>query len=155
MGAADPVVVAVNGARIDAAMFEATIPRIVRCLLPIGHEVVHVDRATGAAVDRSFVYQAQITKRSGSDVSTDLFLDPAYASISGVLYSRAHELNYGTASQDFVFCQNPLATAPLRHGWLPVGLSCIEGWPGTRGPGGLPGSWVDGPGESARRRPPR
>ena len=125
VGAEDPVVVAVNGARIDAAMFEATIPRIVRCLLPIGHEVVHIDRTTGAAVDRSFVYQAQITKRSGSDVSTDLFLDPAYASISGVLYSRAHELNYGTAGQDFVFCQNPLAAAPLPHGWLPVG---VEYW---------------------------
>ncbi len=118
----EPFVVAVNAARIPSARLEITIPRIVRCLLPFGHEAFHLDRTSLEVVDRSFAYQPTVTKRSGSPVSTDVFLDPDYSVISAVLYSCCDEINRPTTpGADFLVCRNPCANAPVPSGWLRVG----------------------------------
>ena len=82
----DPVVVAINGKRIPSAQLEITIPRIIRCVIPFGHERFLIDPHNAEVLDRSFAYQPEILKQSGGSVPTDVFLDPQYASISALLY---------------------------------------------------------------------
>ncbi len=119
----DPFVIAVGGAGVHSARYEVTIPRIVRCVLPIGHEQVHVDRETLEVVGRSFAHQASIVKSTGGLVSTDLFLTPAYSTISGVLYDWVDEINRPSqVGSTSVFIHNPSATNPVplgtfRFGW--------------------------------------
>ena len=61
-------------------------------------------------------------KQSGSEVSTDVFMDVQYASISAVLYSSVDVANYPAAmGADFLLLHNPLAQIPLRRGILPCG----------------------------------
>ncbi|MCX6069419.1 MAG: hypothetical protein NTU91_00965 [Chloroflexi bacterium] len=142
----DPFVVALNAARIPSAMLEITIPRVVRCVLPFGHEQLVIDRATVEVVDRFFSYRREVLKQSGQPVATDLFLDPAYSPISALLYSCSDEINRPPcAGPDFIFVHNPLASGPVPRGWLPFGweywvegdrLHRREHGPGGIGPGG-------------------
>lgn len=118
----DPVVIAVNGARIPSARLELTIPRIVRSVLPFGHEQFHVNTNTMEIVDHTFQYRAFVQKLQGAEVPVDIFNDDSYSRISAILASCSDEINRPeTAGADFVLVHNPNATAPLPRGWLRCG----------------------------------
>jgi hypothetical protein len=52
-------------------------------------------------------------------MSTDCFLDPRYADISAVLFSKASsDSPHDVLGTDFTLVHNPLAKAPLGRGWF-------------------------------------
>jgi hypothetical protein len=126
IGLHDRYVVALGGAAIPYARHEATLPRIVRSVLPFGAEQFHLDSHSLEVTGRSFAYQECVTKRSGESVSTAYFLSAESTGISGVLYSVADALNCPEQpGADFVMVHNPTATAPLAPGAFPFGIEYV------------------------------
>lgn len=126
----DPYVIAVNGGNIRSASLESTIPRIVRTLLPFGHEQIHIDRDTLKATDHSFLYQGSVQKLSGADVRTDGFLSPEMEGVSAVLYSCADELNRPSGTRRLLAVYNAEAANALNadlFAHVAVGYWCEGG----------------------------
>jgi hypothetical protein len=119
VGASDPYVIAINAAMVPSAMLEREVPRIVRSLLPIGDGIVHLDRRSLKAVGSGHKYQSSITKLSGGEVPTDLFLDCRFRPVSAVLYSCADAFNHASETgAELLLLHNPLALNPLELGFL-------------------------------------
>lgn len=101
---------------------EAVLPRIIHALFPLGSYTVTLDRNTLEVTNEGYAHRDVIQKRNGSPVQTDVFLDPAHAPVSGVLFSYADVCNSpAILGADFVYCHNPLATNPLPMAWLRLG----------------------------------
>jgi hypothetical protein len=110
----DAAIVAVGGAGLGLLFGEREVPRIVRVAFPIGWPQLHLDPATGQVVGESHQYSPAIRKQSGEEVSTDLFVTPAYGRISALLYSASDALNRPThPGADLILVLNPHATAPI------------------------------------------
>jgi hypothetical protein len=126
---ADPIitqgqatVIAVSGMLLYTQHSEQPIPRIVRAALGVGNLVLELDRRTLARTGHSVEYQDEITNPKGASIRTDVFLDPAYAHISAVLYSTADWVNLPKEpGTELILIHNHQATTPLPRGWLPVG----------------------------------
>jgi hypothetical protein len=115
----EPYVIAINAARVPSAMLERELPRIVRALLPFGHEVIHLDRQSLGVVGFSHEYKDTVEKISGARISTAPFLDLAYSGISAVLYSCVDVFNHPAApGTDLLLLRNPIARNPLEAGFL-------------------------------------
>jgi type I restriction enzyme S subunit len=118
----DATVIAINGSRIPSARAEITIPRLVRAVLPFGHETYHVDLNSMTVVDRTFAHREFVSKQRGQAVSVDLFGDRGTSSISAVLASCADDLNRPEIpGSEFVLIHNPFADSPLPRGWFAAG----------------------------------
>ncbi len=73
-------------------------------------------------IDEGWSTQHEISKRSGAEISSKLFLDEEYRGVSGVLFSYADACNYpATPGADFLYAHNPLCPHGLPYGWLQVG----------------------------------
>jgi hypothetical protein len=113
----EPTIVAVGGVALGRAHGDLNVPRIVRVAFGIGWEQLHLDRATGQVVGSSHQYSPAVRKQSGSEVSTEMFLTPAYSRISALLYSPTDPLNRPThPGADLILVLNPHATAPITPG---------------------------------------
>jgi len=118
----DATVIALNGSQIPSARAELTIPRVVRSVLPFGHETFHLDIESFEVVGRSFRYRKHVEKSGGAKIEVDVFLDKSSARVSALLASCVDELNRpDVPGGDFVLIHNPKAAHPLPRGWLPVG----------------------------------
>jgi hypothetical protein len=82
-------VIGISGAILPTAIGEGPIPRILQAALGVGNPVVNIDRRTGQIVSHAVEHRDEVPKRSGSMVTTDPFLDPAYAHISAIIYSAS------------------------------------------------------------------
>jgi hypothetical protein len=112
--ASDPYVVAVNSGNLPNGKSELPLPRIVRAVFPFGHYAVFMDVRTGNIAKGFYEHRAAIQKRSGAPVATTHFEDPAFAGISGCLYSVADAFNPPhSLARSLILVHNPLATAPL------------------------------------------
>lgn len=124
--AGEPYIIAINAALVPSAFLELTIPRIVRCLFPFGHEVLELNLAAKAITGSHHEYSDSVTKASGAPVSTDAFERSDYAGISAVLYSSANVWNpVPVLGGDLILVHNPFAASPVPRGFLPKG---IEYW---------------------------
>jgi hypothetical protein len=124
----DAFIIAVNSfeAGLDARL-EVTVPRIVKCVLPIGHEVAHIDKTTKMVKGYSHEYCASVSKLSGSKVSTTLFQQESNNGISSVIYSNhgiwddfplmdsvfRSQYSIPKPGEDFIFVLNPMAKNPM------------------------------------------
>ena len=90
----------------------------------------NVGREDVDVVNRGFQYQPFVRKLSGRDVSTAVFINPANAGISGLIYSCvavdrlrnfANKLAPFPLGKDFVLIHNPYAASPIKPGWLKRG----------------------------------
>lgn len=110
----EPAIVAVGGAALGPLFGERDVPRIVRVAFPIGWPQLRLDPNTGQVVGRSHQYSPAVRKQSGEDVSTDLFVTPAYRRISALLYCPSDPLNRPAhPGADLIMVLNPYATAPI------------------------------------------
>lgn len=109
----DHYVVAVNCRGIPHAPYGSVLPYGVMAYLPFGHPAVTIDRKARQIVDSYFQYRDQVTKSSGAIVSTNSFLNPEYAGISGVLHSAVYPVDRVEMGGDFWFLHNPLASQPI------------------------------------------
>jgi len=119
----DCYVIAVNGGAIPSASKEIDIPRIVRCVIPVGNEVIEINISSLEVLDVHHQYQDASYKKSGSPVSTNIFLNSDnYDGISAILFSNVHALNYPNyPGNDFVLIHNPRAKNPLPRGLIQLG----------------------------------
>lgn len=115
----EPVIVTIGGAAMGYQWLEREIPRIVRAVLPIGHQVIHLEPTTAKVVGTSHEFTATIQKTSGSVVSTDIFTSDSYKRISALIYSDSDPVNFpDRPGADFVGILNPFARAPVSRGYL-------------------------------------
>jgi hypothetical protein len=118
----DCYVIAVNGGAIPSASKEIDIPRIVRCVLPFGNEVIEIKLDSLEVLDVHYQYQDASYNKSGSSVSTNIFLNSKYDVISAILFSNVDALNYPNyPGNDFVLIHNPIAKNPLPIGFIKLG----------------------------------
>jgi hypothetical protein len=98
-------------------------PEIVRAVFPANHQVIGIDKRTLARTDHYLEYRDSIQKALGAAVSTDVFLDPAFAHVSAVLYDEACWVGCSRHHPgiDFKIVHNPKAAMALPDGWYPRG----------------------------------
>lgn len=124
----DPYVIAVNSCRIGPAIMETDTPRILMTVFPIGNRQITIDGRTGIVVADGHQIRYKIRRSGGAEVRTDIFLNPEYSNLSGVIYSHTSVRAYPfdkKMGQDFIFIHNHLATNKLWHGFLKVGREYI------------------------------
>ena len=119
----DCYVIALNGCPIPHRHKDYEPPRIVRSVFPIGWQVVTIDTTTHTVLKSGYEYRANLMKRSGSIVETDIFTNTKYEHLSAILFS-----NIGVANptpdmgDDFIIVRNPLALKQLPDNFPRVGL---------------------------------
>ena len=125
----EPCVIAVNTGAVPSGWSEREVPRIVRCLFPLGHEVIEISRHDGRVVGRRHAYQAAVSKVSGATVPTTGFETPEWSRISAVIQSSVDAFNgRSKIGSDFVIVHNPHAANPLPLGFLKLGTEYwVEG----------------------------
>src|SRR5439155_11843894 len=104
---------------------------IVKALMPIGNMAFSIPVALDGKKRRLprpspvLPFRRSLLKQSGASVSTDSFLNPAYAGISAVLYSM-HSIWWlpGILGNDLLLFHNPKAANPLPKAMLAFGQEC-------------------------------
>ncbi|MDP3947758.1 MAG: hypothetical protein Q8Q41_03655 [bacterium] len=118
----DFFVIAINGGRIPQAIVEREIPYIVKSVLPFGNLVLDINRDIKKIVDSHYEYRDTIKTAKGSPVSTSIFQNKEYSSISAVLYSVMNIVNRpDKIGVEVHFVHNPLADHKLPFGIFPFG----------------------------------
>lgn len=118
-----PYIIAINGSNVPHSKFDDQPSFIVKSVFPFGLHTVTYDRKTTEVVDQGIQHRPVIPKQSGAPVETTVFENPEYSGISAIIYSRVEAWSMpGQMGADFQIIHNPLATNPIEHGWLAVGL---------------------------------
>ncbi len=121
-----PYIIALDSSQIPGAISELPMPRIVSSVLSIGSQYVELDRESGGIVGGGYHYKEAVTKKNGSDVPMDMFLNPDYSGISAVLYSCSDCCNRAEKNGSrYILVHNPLATNPIDIGFLGVGKEAV------------------------------
>jgi len=118
----DCYVIALNGCRMPWPGGDYEPPRIVRCVLPFGWEVVTIGGRPPRIVKTGHEYRAHLSKGSGEKVETDIFLKAEYSHLSAVMFSEANIPNLRPGmGEDFIIVDNPLASERLPEDFPKVG----------------------------------
>jgi type I restriction enzyme S subunit len=122
VSSSDRYVVAINSCKIEAAMVDSVPPRILKAVFPVGYPKVTVNKQTLQIIDSGFQFRPTIQRKSGAQISTDLFLNRTYENLSGILFSRASvNRPIKRLGEDFIFIHNPLARNPVPPGFFKFG----------------------------------
>jgi hypothetical protein len=130
IGASDAFVIALNGGGIGMTQFEGPLPAIVKSVYPAGDYVLTIavdatDIKASKIVREGYQVRPQVFKLSGAPVQTNSFLDPSFAGVSGILYSRAAlwdmDPNPGC---EMLYIDNSVTNAHLPTDWLGMGSYC-------------------------------
>jgi hypothetical protein len=123
VAASEPYIIALNDGLIPTRYLDIGPPRVVRSLLPIGYEVLHIDTKIMKVVASSREYRPAVTKKSGTAIATTSFLNPEYSGISAVIYSPVDAINrpMDNLAGALLLFHNPLASNPLPRGFLKRG----------------------------------
>ncbi len=122
IGKDDCYIIALNGCRIPHRCVDYEPPRIVRSVLPFGWPVVTIDTTSHKVVQRSHQYRVSLSKESGSEVDTNIFVRPEYKHISAVMFSNVDVANpTSVMGEDFIIVRNPLAPKQLPDQFPKVG----------------------------------
>jgi hypothetical protein len=117
----EPFLIAVNGAALgDLPTFPDDVPYAIQAVLPFGPYSITFDPITKKTLGQGFQYKAEIPKKSGSTVPTNIFLDLNYALISGLIFSNINPFNYKRVGfHEMSLLNNYLPTNPLERGLFP------------------------------------
>lgn len=122
----DACVICINASRVRSMIFDSTAPLIVKAVFPIGNLAIPIDSITGVQLKPFHTHRDKLQKLNGELVFTNVFLDPQYSGISGVLYSLVDvRFDPKLLGADFILVHNPLAKHPLGRGVIRVG---VEYW---------------------------
>jgi type I restriction enzyme S subunit len=108
----DSFVIAINSCKIPTAIMDTNNPpRILKTVFPISYWRYKIDKNLHKIVDSRLQYRPNIKKTGGSKISTNIFLNPDYRALSGVLYSRVsiRSDKLEEMGSDFIYIHNPLA----------------------------------------------
>lgn len=118
IAAKEPYVIAINGGQLPNVRQDTEIPRIVRSLFPVGKEKLVVNTKSESS-SIHFDFQPAVTKKSGAEIPTDIFLDGKHENISAVVFSYSDCCNRPAKGNDWIVIHNPLAKNPLELGFFP------------------------------------
>ncbi len=122
-----PFVIALSAAKIPLAFAEdPEFPRVLKGLFGLGKAYVSYEVGTGRQTGAGYEHVPARAKPSGADVAADLFLREEMSSISALIFTPHHALNWsetrgGPKGSDLVTVHNPLAANPLSLGFFPFG----------------------------------
>lgn len=111
----DVRIIAISASRFGVYVPEHP-PLIMTSLFPIGDAYITVVRETGDVVDQGFHAAPQIERRE-RPIPRTAFLDPNFADVSGVLWSRVSLGNLSRRTRPLTYVHNPLARRPLATRW--------------------------------------
>ncbi|MFN7988660.1 MAG: hypothetical protein U0529_14385 [Thermoanaerobaculia bacterium] len=112
IAASEPYVIALNGGGFPDGRDDHDRTAILHVLFGKGCGMLVFDQ-TGI-VDTFHAFAPTASRSSGATVSTAVFLDPEYSSVSAVLYSSVDVANPGRLTgDDFLLIHNPLARVPV------------------------------------------
>jgi hypothetical protein len=110
----DAFVIAINPRRLGHEVADTVPPRILQAAFPLGNPYAVIDANTAKPVETGYQFRDVIEKRSGAAVSTGVFLQNEYATVSGLLCSRADVVNQPEEpGSDFQLVPNPKASVIL------------------------------------------
>lgn len=110
----DAFIVALNPRSLYYDNSDTVPPRVLQAAFAVGNQFITIDRDTLKQVGGGFHFRDEITKASGAPVSTAVFQQVAYASVSGLLVSRVDVANRPEGlGEDFQLVPNPNATVAL------------------------------------------
>lgn len=122
----EPYIIAINGGQVRFSRSDYAPPRIVRSVFPIGYPVLTLNRKSMEIIKSSFEFKPNVKKASGTDIPIDIFLDPYFENLSGVLFSATDACNRPPKiGADFIFVHNPLAKNKINEGFIRVGKEYI------------------------------
>ena len=114
-------VIAISGVKLPHGFRVRRVgpPSIVRAVYPVNNLVIEVDRETKSVTDSHVQFRDRLVKKSGEEVTTDIFLDPSFSNISAVLFSGS-DWNFPAIKpgNDFILVHNSMAATPLPDGWF-------------------------------------
>lgn len=114
VSADDPYVLAINSRGIPYARYGNTMPYFIQAFLPFGPLTHKFDAKTLELKDSYYPYRSEISKLSGSAVSTRTFLDEEASFCSAVLHSGVDCANHpNQLGGDFSALYNPRAQSPF------------------------------------------
>lgn len=112
----DPRIIAISASRFGIYVAEQPLPLIMMTLFPIGDAYVTIDRETGDVLEEGF-HAAPLIQRERNPIPRTAFLDPRFAHISGVIWSRIGIGNLARQVRPITYVHNPLAETPLPPNW--------------------------------------
>jgi hypothetical protein len=112
----DAYVLAINCRGIPHAWVSGSMPYFIQAFLPFGPYTLSVDTTTLEILDAHYQYRAQVSKISGSPVSTRTFLDEEATFCSALLHSGVDCANHpNRLGEDFSILHNPRARRRIPH----------------------------------------
>lgn len=112
----DSYVLAINSRGIRHAPDSNTLPFFVQAFLPFGPLTVLIDPTSGELTESFYAYRPNVSKVSGSSVSTRSFLDDESSFCSAVIHSAVDCANHPKLlGGDFSVLHNPNAQHPLNN----------------------------------------
>lgn len=123
----DGYILAINSREIHHGAGGNTLPFFIQAYLPIGPLAVAIDPKTLEVVGSHYQYRNKVSKQTGTDISTNAFLDPNFQFVSAILHSRVevdcvnrpYEIGF-----DFDILHNPKAL----HKFNPKILPWFTSW---------------------------
>ena len=114
VSAEDLYVLAINSRGIRHAPYGNSLPYFIQAFLPVGPLTIGIDRKTLKQTDSFYAYRPEVSKLSGSPVSTRAFLEEEASFCSAVLHSGVDCANHpDQLGDDFSVLHNPRARRPL------------------------------------------
>lgn len=110
----DAFVVSINPRRLRHDFADTRPPRILQAAFPLGSPYASIDPETSQVVDVGYQFRSKVSRQSGAEVPTGIFLLKDYSCLSALLCSRVDAANQPlTMGADFQFVENPLTSASL------------------------------------------
>lgn len=110
----DYYILAINSQGIPNARYGGSIPYFIQAFLPFGPLTIAFDTKSFEQTDSFYAFRPEVTKVSGSPVSTRSFLDEEASFCSALLHSGVDCANHPSQlGGDFSVLHNPGARRPL------------------------------------------
>jgi hypothetical protein len=91
-------------------------------VFPFGWQTVTLDTKSRRIIGSYHQYRPYINKASGNTVYTDIFLNPQYKHISGIIFSNSDVCNHGQCmGDDFICIHNPFAQKVIPDNFIRIG----------------------------------
>lgn len=134
INAKDCYIIAVNNSKFPKQLPDSDPPLIVKSVFPIGHPSLKIDAKSGMLMESGYTLRGFVKKSTGIEITTNIFLDSRYSSLSGILFSNTDAVNCpDKPGSEFILVHNPLAINKLPKGFFSFGKEYVavkhdSGW---------------------------
>ena len=116
IGPEDVRLIAVGVGRFGSLVLDEPLPLAMSVVFPLGGQYMTIDRESGALIEEGIHFSPEIA-RAGSAIPRTAFLDPLFANVSGLVWSRTGIGHLGQSDRPLTLVHNPLARRPMPQRW--------------------------------------